>query len=65
LLEAKLTRYLLKLLPEDDKSQFLARAGYTQETWLNGVVLHVVTIWMTEFPLQRAKFITLYPNKES
>lgn len=31
--QAKLTQYLLKHLPEDDKSQFLARAGYTQANW--------------------------------
>lgn len=31
--EAKLTQYLLKPLPEDDKSKFLAKAGYTQENW--------------------------------
>lgn len=30
---AKLTQYLLKLLPQDDKSKFLAQAGYTQENW--------------------------------
>ncbi len=31
--EAKLTSYLLVLLPKDDKSQFLAQAGYTLENW--------------------------------
>lgn len=31
--EAKLTKYLLVLLPKDDKSQFLAQAGYTIENW--------------------------------
>lgn len=31
--EAKLTQYLLKLLPQDDKSKFLAQAGYSQENW--------------------------------
>jgi hypothetical protein len=31
--EAKLTRYLLVQLPKDDKSQFLALAGYTLENW--------------------------------
>lgn len=31
--QAKLTQYLLKLLPQDDKSKFLAQAGYTQENW--------------------------------
>ena len=30
----------------------------------NGTDLPVVTIWMTEFPSQTTKFITLYPNKE-
>ncbi|MGA9381724.1 MAG: DUF6883 domain-containing protein [Phormidium sp.] len=30
---AKLTKYLLVLLPKDDKSQFLAQAGYTIENW--------------------------------
>jgi len=29
----KLTKYLLVLLPKDDKSQFLQRAGYTLENW--------------------------------
>ncbi|WP_008313226.1 DUF6883 domain-containing protein [Leptolyngbya sp. PCC 6406] len=28
--DAKLTQYLLVLRPEDDKSKFLARAGFTQ-----------------------------------
>lgn len=31
--EAKLTKYLLTLLPKDDKSQYLASAGYTLENW--------------------------------
>lgn len=31
--ETKLTKYLLVLLPKDDKSQFLAQAGYTIENW--------------------------------
>lgn len=31
--EAKLTQYLLKPLPQDDKSKFLAQAGYSQENW--------------------------------
>jgi outer membrane receptor for Fe3+-dicitrate len=31
--EAKLTNYLLVLLPKDDKSKFLARAGYTLDNW--------------------------------
>jgi hypothetical protein len=30
---AKLVDYLLKSLPQNDKSQFLAKAGYTQENW--------------------------------
>ncbi|NJL54717.1 hypothetical protein HC928_05620 [bacterium] len=29
----KLTRYLLVLLPKDDKSKFLAQAGYTLSNW--------------------------------
>jgi hypothetical protein len=29
----KLTNYLLLLLPKDDKSQFLAKAGYSLENW--------------------------------
>jgi len=29
----KLTNYLLKQLPKDDKSQYLAKAGYTQSNW--------------------------------
>lgn len=98
--EAKITKYLLKFLVEDDKSLFLARANYTQDNWQqleqdlreqilpldatpteetrygnkyeirgiltgpNGRGLPVVTIWMTEFPSQKTKFITLYPNKE-
>ena len=31
--EEKLTKYLLVALPKDDKSQFLAQAGYTLENW--------------------------------
>lgn len=31
--EAKLTNYLLILLAKDDKSQFLAQAGYRLENW--------------------------------
>lgn len=31
--EEKLTNYLLVPLPKDDKSQFLARAGYTLDNW--------------------------------
>ncbi|GFE67890.1 DUF6883 domain-containing protein [Chroococcus sp. FPU101] len=31
--EAKVTKYLLKKLPKDDKSGFLAQAGYTLENW--------------------------------
>ena len=30
---AKLTKYLLIQLPKDDKSGFLAQAGYTLENW--------------------------------
>jgi hypothetical protein len=29
----KLTQYLLVLLPKDDKSQFLAKAGYGLDNW--------------------------------
>jgi hypothetical protein len=31
--EAKLTQYLLKPLPQDDKSKFLAQASYSQDNW--------------------------------
>ncbi|MCC5646376.1 hypothetical protein LC607_26350 [Nostoc sp. CHAB 5824] len=31
--EEKLTKYLLVPLPKDDKSKFLARAGYTLNNW--------------------------------
>ncbi len=31
--EAKLTQYLLVPLPKDDKSKFLAQAGYTLDKW--------------------------------
>lgn len=31
--EEKLTKYLLVLLPKDDKSKFLAQAGYTLDNW--------------------------------
>ncbi|NJM59827.1 MAG: hypothetical protein HC849_05895 [Oscillatoriales cyanobacterium RU_3_3] len=31
--EKKLTQYLLVSLPKDDKSKFLAQAGYTLENW--------------------------------
>ena len=31
--EEKLTQYLLVPLPKDDKSKFLAQAGYTLENW--------------------------------
>lgn len=31
--EEKLTKYLLVLLPKDDKSKFLARAEYTLSNW--------------------------------
>lgn len=33
--EEKLTRYLLVQLPKDDKSKFLASAGYTLANWRN------------------------------
>jgi hypothetical protein len=29
----KLTQYLLVVLPKDDKSKFLAQAGYTLDHW--------------------------------
>jgi hypothetical protein len=31
--QAKLTQYLLIPLPKDDKSQYLAQAGYTLDNW--------------------------------
>lgn len=31
--EEKLTKYLLVFLPKDDKSKFLAQAGYTLDNW--------------------------------
>jgi hypothetical protein len=31
--EEKLTKYLLVPLPKDDKSKFLAKAGYTLDNW--------------------------------
>jgi outer membrane receptor for Fe3+-dicitrate len=31
--EEKLTQYLLILLPKDDKSKFLAKAGYRLDNW--------------------------------
>jgi hypothetical protein len=31
--QAKLTRYLLVLQPKDDKSGFLAQAGYSLDNW--------------------------------
>lgn len=31
--EEKLTKYLLVALPKDDKSKFLAQAGYTLDNW--------------------------------
>ena len=33
IVKAKLTEYLLIPLAKDDKSQFLAQAGYTIENW--------------------------------
>ena len=33
--EEKITEYLLKWRPDNDKSQFLRRAGYTQANWGN------------------------------
>lgn len=43
--QEKLTRYLLQPRPEDDKSAFLARAGYT----------------LDNPDQQQTKLITLYP----
>lgn len=56
---AKAANYLLKWQPENDKSQFLALAGYRYRisgtlTGLNGRAL----------PSRVSKFITLYPAKE-
>ena len=31
--DAKITKYLLVPLPKDDKSKFLAQAGYTLNNW--------------------------------
>ncbi|WP_013324407.1 DUF6883 domain-containing protein [Gloeothece verrucosa] len=31
--QEKLTEYLLKFLPKDDKSQYLAQGGYTLDNW--------------------------------
>ncbi len=33
--QEKITEYLLKWRPDNDKSQFLSRAGYTQANWRN------------------------------
>lgn len=33
ILESKFTKYLLVFKPRNDKSQFLAQAGYTLENW--------------------------------
>jgi outer membrane receptor for Fe3+-dicitrate len=50
----KLTKYLLVLLPKDDKSQFLQKAGYTLENWqqleadLRSQVLTQPAIFMKE-----------------
>lgn len=50
----KLTKYLLVLLPKDDKSQFLQKAGYTLENWqqleadLRSQVLTQPAIFMEE-----------------
>ena len=97
--EEKLTDYLLILKKRNDKSQWLASAGYTLENWeileedlreqilstdatpmenteygqnyeirgelvgLNGKILAIRTIWMTESATGRTKFITMYPDK--
>lgn len=98
--EAKITQYLLIKQPTNDKSQYLAQAGYTLKTadqlaqhlreqilpleatyletdrfgdkyqiigsltGLNGFILPIITIWMTESDSKKTKFITLYPNKK-
>jgi uncharacterized protein DUF6883 len=95
----KVVDYLLLHRPEDDKSAFLARAGYTlataeqllaalrtellplearvlesgeygtkyeirgKLTGPNGRTLRVVSIWMIEEAGDKAKFVTLYPDK--
>ncbi len=96
----KITEYLLKWHPENDKSEFLKHAGYSIENWERlaedirsqlrfeaeltrktsygnlyrirgkiltpiGILLRVVTIWMTEYNTGQTKFITLYPDKET
>lgn len=62
--EQKLTHYLLVRQAEDDKSEFLARAGYTLQNWqllkrdiLNAmadaeVVEAVLTGWGTRFKVK-------------
>lgn len=95
--KAKLTQYLLVRLPKDDKSQYLAKGGYSLDNWQqlendireqilsqeatptettrfgqkyqirgnligpNGVVLPVITVWMTT--PQETKFVTLVPDQ--
>jgi len=58
-----------QILPLDATPTEQTRYGNKYEirgtlTGPNGRSLPVVTIWMTEFPSQKTKFITLYPNKE-
>lgn len=58
-----------QILPLDATPTEQTRYGNKYEirgtlTGPNGRRLPVVTIWMTEFPSQKTKFITLYPNKE-
>ncbi|AFZ07160.1 hypothetical protein Osc7112_2750 [Oscillatoria nigro-viridis PCC 7112] len=58
-----------QILPLDATPTEQTRYGNKYEirdtlTGPNGISLRVVTVWMTEFPSQKTKFITLYPNKE-
>jgi hypothetical protein len=98
--QRKIIDYLLVRRPEDDKSAFLAKAGYVPETadqlsadlreqllplearllemdeygvksmirgrlkGPNGRTLRVVSIWMIEHFVGKAKFVTLYPDKK-
>jgi hypothetical protein len=58
--EEKLTKYLLVLLPKDDKSQFLQRAGYTLDNWEQ-----LEIDLRTQILTQPARFVetTIYGNK--
>jgi hypothetical protein len=97
----KLTQYLLVARKRNDKSKWLAQAGYSLENWRvleedlrlqilsrealptdstaygqmyeikgdltgpNDRTLAVVTVWMMETATGVAKFITMYPQKDS